>query len=287
MLRRRFPARTQLSKLCSDGSGVARRKRSNFDKSETIDTAEIPLPFMKALKQIFLAALTVIPLLAPSTASCFYNSTAGRWLNRDPIEEEGGKNLCGAFRNDSVSRYDKHGKNPLSPEDPPPGNLDSLPAGPFSKCRIALRCTMAHAPGGIPVGILHCGLIIDTGDGVYYYNGSGGSINTRWVTPATTSDATGPWKDFGSSVCECLFANVKPWNDRQVPRVNSCENSNWNLKCAVKKCSVALDWGTQDKPLGYNCQRCLEYSKFVFPSGPTAPVKPCCLKWGEAPCPDE
>jgi hypothetical protein len=39
----------------------------------------------------------------------FYNPTTGRWLNRDPIEERGGRNLCGFVSNEPISRSDRLG----------------------------------------------------------------------------------------------------------------------------------------------------------------------------------
>ena len=39
----------------------------------------------------------------------FYNPMDGRWLSRDPIEEQGGWNLYGFVANDAVSRYDALG----------------------------------------------------------------------------------------------------------------------------------------------------------------------------------
>ena len=36
----------------------------------------------------------------------YYNSVTGRWLNRDPIEEQGGLNLYGMVRNDPVNFWD-------------------------------------------------------------------------------------------------------------------------------------------------------------------------------------
>jgi len=216
----------------------------------------------------------------------YYDATTGMWPSRDPIGDKGGRNLYGFAYNDGINRQDKLGQNPSSPEKPPPGNLNPPPNGPFSKCRIALSCHTAHGPGDIPVGFQHCGLVIDTGDGVYGYNGSGGSINSRWVTPATTSDATGPWTDLDPSVCDCLFANVSSWNNRNVPRKNLCENSNWNLKCAVKKCKVALDWGNQDKPLGYNCRECVKWA-YLPPDPPIPRRQRCCIEDREKPCPDE
>jgi hypothetical protein len=43
---------------------------------------------------------TLLLLLLPLTAQCFYNPSAGRWLSRDPIEEQGGANLL-AFANNN------------------------------------------------------------------------------------------------------------------------------------------------------------------------------------------
>jgi RHS repeat-associated protein len=39
----------------------------------------------------------------------YYNPETGRWINRDPIEEEGGKNLYGYVRNDPVLLTDSLG----------------------------------------------------------------------------------------------------------------------------------------------------------------------------------
>jgi RHS repeat-associated protein len=44
----------------------------------------------------------------------YYNAETGRWLNRDPIEENGGINLYGMVENDAVNQSDLLGLNPLS-----------------------------------------------------------------------------------------------------------------------------------------------------------------------------
>jgi RHS repeat-associated protein len=216
----------------------------------------------------------------------YYNASTGMWLNRDPLGEKGGKNLYVFVYNDANNHWDKLGQNPISPEKPPGNNIDPPPSGPFSKCRTALTCHRATAdPTDIKLPFDHCALLIDTDDGVYLLNGSGGTRNYRWVISASPSDRTGPWTDNDPSVCVCLFANVKPWNDRNVPRNNTCANSNWNLKCALKKCSVQLDWGNQKKPIGYHCKECVSGSAYPPSSVPIPP--PCCTKWREKPCPDE
>jgi hypothetical protein len=43
------------------------------------------------------------------TASAFYNPSAGRWLNRDPIGENGGRNLAGFVFNAPLSGVDRLG----------------------------------------------------------------------------------------------------------------------------------------------------------------------------------
>ena len=49
-------------------------------------------------------------LLLPQTALPFYNPSTGRWISRDPIEEQGGKNLYGFVANDALNKYDRDGR---------------------------------------------------------------------------------------------------------------------------------------------------------------------------------
>ena len=44
----------------------------------------------------------------------YLDSVTGRWLTRDPIEEEGGINLYGFVRNDGVNEWDLLGMSPLA-----------------------------------------------------------------------------------------------------------------------------------------------------------------------------
>ena len=46
------------------------------------------------------------------TGHRFYNPDSGRWLNRDPIEEEGGLNIYGFVDNEPISNVDLHGMVP-------------------------------------------------------------------------------------------------------------------------------------------------------------------------------
>jgi hypothetical protein len=49
----------------------------------------------KPMKTHALKLLLLLLTLLTSIASAHYDSAMGRWLNRDPIEENGGFNLCG------------------------------------------------------------------------------------------------------------------------------------------------------------------------------------------------
>jgi hypothetical protein len=52
--------------------------------------------------------------LLPSATQAFYNPTAGRWLSRDPIQEEGGIALYVYSVNEPLNGYDPIGESPLS-----------------------------------------------------------------------------------------------------------------------------------------------------------------------------
>jgi hypothetical protein len=60
-----------------------------------------------AERQLVTLLLCVLAVQLPAHA--FYNPTTGRWLNRDPIEERGEKNLCGFVGNEPISRSDRLG----------------------------------------------------------------------------------------------------------------------------------------------------------------------------------
>jgi hypothetical protein len=59
---------------------------------------------------LFLLKLAALVwLLLPASASAFYNPQAGRWLNRDPIQERGGLNLHSICSGDTVNHADLNG----------------------------------------------------------------------------------------------------------------------------------------------------------------------------------
>lgn len=89
----------------------------------------------------------------------------------------------------------------------------------------------------------HCGIVIDSDNGVFDMNGSGGHVNTRNLTPGLLGDAIGPWTDEPDSVCDCIFANITPWNNMTVPRDPICGNGDYHLHCLAGKCNITINWG--------------------------------------------
>ena len=68
---------------------------------------------MKPLKHKFVSSLALLVFLfATQLASAFYDPSLGRWLNRDPIAEEGGSNLYGFVGSDPINQWDRFGLNP-------------------------------------------------------------------------------------------------------------------------------------------------------------------------------
>jgi hypothetical protein len=81
-----------------------------------------------------LLALVLLPL-SPQSASAFYDPGLQRWINRDPIQEDGGLNLYLHASGDPVDRHDLLG---LSDENRPPevvGPSGSAQYGP--PCRLS------------------------------------------------------------------------------------------------------------------------------------------------------
>lgn len=62
-------------------------------------------------------------------AQAYYNPSAGRWLNRDPIEEKGGIGVYGMVQNEPLSKTDYKGLAPVlqvAGGQPRPGNCGSF-----------------------------------------------------------------------------------------------------------------------------------------------------------------
>jgi RHS repeat-associated protein len=180
-----------------------------------------------------------------------YSPILGRFFSRDPVGYVDGMTLHEYVRSNPINRHDPSGL----------------------KCDIALKCWRVRR--GIPLPGKHCGLVIDRGSSVECYHGSGGGWNQIETGNCSTSEATGSFTAFPDSVCDCLSKHKDTWNAKRVSRDHICKNSNFTLKCALKNCGIDVAWGSERKPIGYNCQRCAA----------TIPDFGCCIKWEDEPCP--
>lgn len=63
--------------------------------------------------------LVLVTLACVPTASAFYNPTAGRWLNRDPLEEGSGPHLECFLNNSPISSWDIDGRWTTGPDPSP------------------------------------------------------------------------------------------------------------------------------------------------------------------------
>jgi len=60
---------------------------------------------------------------AAPDASAFYNPNSGRWLNRDPLQEEGGLNLYAYVDNEPVNAFDSDGLRKIRVVDKETGRI--------------------------------------------------------------------------------------------------------------------------------------------------------------------
>ena len=73
-------------------------------------------------------------LFLSTTTQAYYQAEQGRWLNRDPIGENGGVNLFGLLANDAFNKIDKLGQsygNPVSGPEGPVGPSDPYAPNPY------------------------------------------------------------------------------------------------------------------------------------------------------------
>ena len=61
---------------------------------------------MKPRRLLIFLCFAASLLAGASPASAFFNPTTGRWLSKDPIEEQGGFNLYSFVANDGINGFD-------------------------------------------------------------------------------------------------------------------------------------------------------------------------------------
>jgi len=198
------------------------------------------------------------------------NSDLGRWPTRDPVDYTDGDNL-----------YQYVVSNPLNRVDP---------SGLV--CRIAIRCGFVGDPGTGSGGVApfrHCELVIFDGTGTYVISGSGGPCNNfNYVSPSPPWGTQYPSYNYPDALCACLNTEVTWWNrQRCISRDDLCRNSNWSLKCLLRRCGYGITWGTPgapiDPPQGWHCRRCVEW--FVTPPDEFGVSCRTCLRYEDEPCP--
>ena len=68
--------------------------------------------------RVMLLAAALLAVTLVQNAQAFYNPSTGRWLSRDPIEEEGGLNLHAFVENNGVNWFDYLGKQAIQTPQP-------------------------------------------------------------------------------------------------------------------------------------------------------------------------
>jgi hypothetical protein len=68
---------------------------------------------LKNMNRILVFLFVGLPF--SNQAKAFYNPQTGRWLSRDPVAEQGGKNLFGFTGNDPIDTYDINGMFAAAP----------------------------------------------------------------------------------------------------------------------------------------------------------------------------
>jgi len=184
-----------------------------------------------------------------------YDAVAGRFISRDPIGYEDGKNLYRTYH--MPGRLDPSGLSVRPWTEPPLWPRPAEGAGP-GQCKLKWRCwRIAHEE--------HCGLIMALDNEIYSIDGTGGSQNhIDWPETAFMPDNEnyeGRWTNVSMQTCECLRERSRQWNRNHVPRGNISCNSNTTLGCLTRKCNLLLNFGKRGDPYRYNrdCRVCIRY----------------------------
>jgi len=98
---------------------------------------------MNTLRRSFFAIGGLLSLIISSPhANAFYDPNAGRWINRDPIQEEGGINLYAFVNNTPLLVIDPDGRQAW-PQPWPPPIPPSMPFCPLPKrCPCNVHCDL-------------------------------------------------------------------------------------------------------------------------------------------------
>jgi RHS repeat-associated protein len=161
----------------------------------------------------------------------YLHTVLGSWISRDPIKFDG-------------SRWNVY------------KNVDSNPYNgldPFALCTVL--CYRAQ------LGHITCWISSSQNPTLGGTNIDGTSDNDAEESgnrpPPDHSRVVGRFENVPEEKCSCLGDSVQPWNDSPVnQRTRTCSacprNSNWVMKCLLKRCAMEL---SGPKPFGLLAQR--------------------------------
>lgn len=137
------------------------------------------------LKSGLFLALGALLLAAP-TVFGFYNPQAGRWLNRDPIEESGGRNLYVITGNSALNKVDAAGKLSIVIQGTKvDGSIENTDICPLKSIDVVFSFEIQHGD------VTKEGDVTDNGQ--FYCDGELTSISEFSQTP-TGGDPISTWK---------------------------------------------------------------------------------------------
>jgi RHS repeat-associated protein len=146
------------------------------------------------------------------------HSGLGSFMRRDPqlTNYQDGLNLYQVYRGNPVKYADPSG----------------------AVCVLAIRC--GSVAGGLGQ---HCGLYISDSLGTTYIDGRGGNVNTFALSPAAWAGSKqGRPVTLDDETCQCIRTSITKWNALAIPRNNLVNNSNWSLRCLLRKCDLSIDF---------------------------------------------
>jgi RHS repeat-associated protein len=169
----------------------------------------------------------------------FYDPAAGRWINRDPIEEEGGVNMYGFVENGSTYKSDFL------------GNID------VAKCcqRIKNIIDRIYGKGYGPHGIAACCDGAPVACSLYWLDDDGGimdftekiigeCITEHEVFHANRFSIT--TREYGKCPCSGTIGIVfTEYTNHHVYHGEECEANKFTYKCLKKKLAVCNSLGSE------------------------------------------
>ena len=151
----------------------------------------------------------------------YYNPQTGRWLNKDPIGEDGGLNLYGMVNNDTINYVDVHGLRGFRPPVPPANRRPGRYFPPPPERNLNTPPNPSQSPTGLPGTIGPALELLDeTRSFLERFNeGTSGQSGAYRLARARENFAAfcdEAWREAGSPPegCGCcVMQAILTWND--------------------------------------------------------------------------